>query len=328
MFFAKKRMSPIYSCRVVAMKQFVVNVLHRMPVLLIIVIEAAMVYTATSVAKVAFSQLDPLYAVWYRVGFMTLMLLAWRRPFSRTKRSLLPKTLREWAIVVAVGVSLVAMNTMFYVAISCMPVGVAVTIEFIGPLLVAVITGHEWRERVGMVIAVCGIALLASASIHSAVSPHFLIGLCAILVGGLMWGLYIVSGRKIAKASHAIDRVSVAALIGWLLQSTVLAVPAVKNVIWPKAEATWASRPGGSVALLALMLVIAVCASFFPTLLDQVLLKRVSSAKYSVMQALYPAIAVVIGMGFGEIPTLSDVAGIALVMCAVVVTFSGDHNPV
>ena len=309
------------------MKQFVVNLLHRMPVLLIIVIEAAMVYTATSVAKVAFSQLDPLYAVWYRVGFMTLLLLAWRRPFSHTKRSFLPKTLREW-VVVAVGISLVAMNTMFYVAISCMPVGVAVTIEFIGPLLVAVITGHEWRERVGIVIAVLGIALLASASMHSAVSPHFLIGLCAILVGGLMWGVYIVSGRMMAKSSHAIDRVSIAALIGWLSQSTVLAVPAVKNVIWPKAEATWASRPGGSVALLALMLVIAVCASFFPTLLDQVLLKRVSSAKYSVMQALYPAIAVVIGMGFGEIPTLSDVAGIALVMCAVVVTFSGDHNPV
>ena len=179
-----------------------------------------------------------------------------------------------------------------------------------------------------MVIAVCGIALLASASMHSAVSPHFLIGLCAIIVGGLMWGVYIVSGRKIAKASHAIDRVSVAALIGWLLQSTVLAVPAVKNVIWPEAEATWAARPRGSFALLALMLVIAVCASFFPALLDQVLLKRVSSAKYSVMQALYPAIAVVIGMGFGEIPTLTDVAGIALVMCAVVVTFSGDHNPV
>ncbi|WP_421778097.1 EamA family transporter [Gardnerella sp. KA00747] len=309
------------------MKQFVVNLLHRMPVLLIIVIEAAMVYTATSVAKVAFSQLDPLYAVWYRVGFMTLLLLAWRRPFSHTKRSFLPKTLREWAVV-AVGISLVAMNTMFYVAISCMPVGVAVTIEFIGPLLVAVITGHEWRERVGMLIAVCGIIVLASTSMHSAVSPHFLIGLCAILVGGSMWGVYIVSGRMIAKSSHAIDRVSIAALIGWLLQSTVLAVPAVQHVISPKPEATWAARPGGSFALLALMLVIAVCASFFPALLDQVLLKRVSSAKYSVMQALYPAIAVVIGMGFGEIPTWTDIVGIVLVMCAVVVTFSGDHNPV
>ncbi|MFU0548863.1 EamA family transporter [Gardnerella leopoldii] len=310
------------------MKQFVVNLLHRMPVLLIIVIEASMVYTATSVAKVAFSQLDSLYAVWYRVGFMTLLLLAWRRPFSRSKRSLLPKTLREWGIVAAVGVSLVAMNTMFYVAISCMAVGVAVTIEFIGPLLVAVITGHEWRERVGIVIAVCGIMLLASASIHSSVSSHFLIGLFAILVGGSMWGLYIVSGRMLAKSSHAIDRVSVAALIGWLLQSVVLAVPAVQHVISPKPEATWAARPGGSFALLALMLVIAICASFFPTLLDQVLLKRVTSAKYSVMQALYPAIAVIIGMGFGEIPTLTDIAGIILVMFAVVVTFSGDHNPV
>lgn len=309
------------------MKQFVVNLLHRMPVLLIIVIEASMVYTATSVAKVAFSQLDPLYAVWYRVGFMTLLLLAWRRPFSRSKRGLLPKTLREWGIVASVGVSLVAMNTMFYVAISCMAVGVAVTIEFIGPLLVAVITGHEWRERVGIVIAVCGIMLLASASMHSSVSPHFLIGLFAILVGGLMWGLYIVSGRMLAKSSHAIDRVSVAALIGWLLQSVVLAVPSIQHVILPKPEATWAARPGGSFALLALMLVIAVCASFFPALLDQVLLKRVSSAKYSVMQALYPAIAVVIGMGFGEIPTLTDIAGIILVMLAVVVTFSGDRNP-
>ena len=309
------------------MKQFVVNLLHRMPVLLIIVIEASMVYTATSVAKVAFSQLDPLYAVWYRVGFMTLLLLAWRRPFSRSKRSLLPKTLREWGIVGSVGVSLVAMNTMFYVAISCMAVGVAVTIEFIGPLLVAVITGHEWRERVGIVIAVCGIMLLASASMHSSVSPHFLIGLFAILVGGSMWGLYIVSGRMLAKSSHAIDRVSVAALIGWLLQSVVLAVPSIQHVILPKPEATWAARPGGSFALLALMLVIAVCASFFPALLDQVLLKRVSSAKYSVMQALYPAIAVVIGMGFGEIPTLTDIAGIILVMLAVVVTFSGDRNP-
>ena len=309
------------------MKQFVVNLLHRMPVLLIIVIEASMVYTATSVAKVAFSQLDPLYAVWYRVGFMTLLLLAWRRPFSRSKRSLLPKTLREWVIVASVGVSLVAMNTMFYVAISCMAVGVAVTIEFIGPLLVAVITGHEWRERVGIVIAVCGIMLLASASMHSSVSPHFLIGLFAIFVGGLMWGLYIVSGRMLAKSSHAIDRVSVAALIGWLLQSVVLAVPSIQHVILPKPEATWAGRPGGSFALLALMLVIAVCASFFPALLDQVLLKRVSSAKYSVMQALYPAIAVVIGMGFGEIPTLTDIAGIILVMLAVVVTFSGDRNP-
>lgn len=311
------------------MKQIIVNALNRMPVLLIVVAEAAIVYLATSIAKVAFSQLDPLYSVWYRVGFMSLFLLAWRRPFSRKKRARnsLPKTLKEWLIVVAVGISVVLMNTMFYLAISCMAVGVAVTIEFVGPLMVAVITGKTWRERVGIVIAACGIVLLASASMGSNESPHFLVGLVAILIGGSMWGMYIVSGRMLARGSNAIDRVSIAILIGWLLQSSVLGVPAILNLVHPKASATWAARPYGSLKLLGLMVVIAICASFIPTLLDQVLLKRVSSARYSVMQALYPAIAAIVGMGFGEMPTLIDVCGMALVMLAVVITFSGDHNP-
>lgn len=311
------------------MKQIIVNALNRMPVLLIVVAEAATVYLATSIAKVAFSQLDPLYSVWYRVGFMSLFLLAWRRPFSRKKRARnsLPKTLKEWLIVVAVGISVVLMNTMFYLAISCMAVGVAVTIEFVGPLMVAVITGKTWRERVGIVIAACGIVLLASASMGSNESPHFLVGLVAILIGGSMWGMYIVSGRMLARGSNAIDRVSVAILIGWLLQSSVLGIPAILHVVHPQSSATWAAQPYGSLKLLGLMVVIAICASFIPTLLDQVLLKRVSSARYSVMQALYPAIAALVGMGFGEMPTLIDVCGMALVMLAVVITFSGDHNP-
>ena len=265
------------------MKQIIVNALNRMPVLLIVVVEAAMVYLATSIAKVAFSQLDPLYSVWYRVGFMTLFLLAWRRPFSHKKRAhnSLPKTLKEWLIVVAVGISVVLMNTMFYLAISCMAVGVAVTIEFVGPLMVAVITGKTWRERIGIVIAACGIVLLASASMGSNESPHFLVGLVAILIGGSMWGMYIVSGRMLARGSNAIDRVSVAILIGWLLQSSVLAVPAISHVIYPKPGATWAAQSGGSIKLLALMVVIAICASFIPTLLDQVLLKRVSCLLYT-----------------------------------------------
>lgn len=305
----------------------VVSILNRMPVLLIVVVEAAMVYLATSVAKVAFSQLDPLYSVWYRVGFMSLLLLAWRRPFSKNKRSSLPKTIKEWAIVVAVGISLVMMNTMFYLAISCMAVGVAVTIEFVGPLMVAVITGKSWRERLGIVIAACGIIVLASASVNDKSNANFLIGLVAILIGGSMWGMYIVSGRMLAKGSNAIDRVSIAAFIGWLLQTTFLGVPAVQHVIWPKQSATWAAESGGVLKLIGLMIVIAVCASFFPALFDQLLLRRVSSAKYSVMQALYPAIAALVGIGFGEMPTWIDVLGMALVMCAVFITFSGDKNP-
>lgn len=315
------------SYKMYPMKRIVVNLLNRMPSLLIVILEGVVVYAATSVAKVAFSQLDPLYAVWYRVGFMALFLIAWRRPFSKKKRALLPQTWKAWAIVATAGLSLVLMNTMFYVAISYMAVGAAVTIEFVGPLMVAVITGKSWRERVGIVIAAIGITVLASASMMGNDDKNFGIGLIAILIGGSMWGLYIVAGHMVAQGSSAIDRMSIAVLVGWLAQSTVLAVPAVQHVIWPKPEATWAAKPYGSLYLLALMLVIAMCASCVPTLLDQVLLKRISSARYSVMQSLYPAIAAIIGIGFGEFPTWVDMIGMALVMFAVVVTFSGDRNP-
>lgn len=67
------------------MKKAVVGILNRVPVVLIVIGEALVIYLATAVAKLAFTQLDPLYSVWYRVGFMAVLLLLWRRP--RTRRS-------------------------------------------------------------------------------------------------------------------------------------------------------------------------------------------------------------------------------------------------
>lgn len=61
-------------------KKAVVGILNRVPVVLIVIGEALVIYLATAVAKLAFTQLDPLYSVWYRVGFMAVLLLLWRRP--------------------------------------------------------------------------------------------------------------------------------------------------------------------------------------------------------------------------------------------------------
>ena len=62
------------------MKKAAVGILDRVPVVCIVIGEAMVIYTAMAIAKLAFPQLDPLYSVWYRVGFMTVMLLLWRRP--------------------------------------------------------------------------------------------------------------------------------------------------------------------------------------------------------------------------------------------------------
>lgn len=301
--------------------------LNRLPIVVIAICEAVMIYTATGVAKVVFTQLDAVYAAWYRVGFMALMLLAWRKPWKADRRDSLPGTRRDWALLAGFGAALVLMNTMYYVAISNMDIGIATAIEFIGPLGVAVITGHSWRERVGIGIAACGVVLLAGISLGGENGGSFLIGLIAILIGGSMWGCYIVLGGKVATKGHPIDMLCWGTVLGWLMQSVFLAPGAIAHLARPKADATWVHASWGVAALLALLFLVSLFGSFLPYLTDQVVMRRIPSARYSVVQSINPAMATFIALAFGEVPTLGECAGIALVIVAVIVTFSGDENP-
>lgn len=297
-----------------------------MPVFLIVVLEAMMIYSATGVAKVAFTQLDAVYAAWYRVGFMAILLLLWRRPWR--KRALLPTTARDWGFLIAFGASLVTMNTMYYVAISNMDIGIATAIEFVGPLSVAVITGHSWRERVGILLAASGVVLLAGISLNGAGGGNFLVGLIAILIGGSMWGCYIVLGGKIASRGHPIDMLCIGTTLGWILQSAFLAPGAISHVIHPKAGATWLTGIRGTAMLMLVLFLVSLCGSFLPYLTDQVVMRRIPSDRYSVMQSINPAMATLIAVAFGEMPSIGECVGIALVIAAVAVTFSNDSNPI
>ena len=208
-----------------------------------------------------------------------------------------------------------------------MDIGIATAIEFIGPLGVAVITGHSWRERVGIGIAACGVVLLAGISLGGENGGSFLIGLIAILIGGSMWGCYIVLGGKVATKGHPIDMLCWGTVLGWLMQSVFLAPGAIAHLARPKADATWVHASWGVAALLALLFLVSLFGSFLPYLTDQVVMQRIPSARYSVVQSINPAMATFIALAFGEVPTLGECAGIALVIVAVIVTFSGDENP-
>lgn len=303
----------------------IVRALNRMPVFLIVVLEATLIYSATGVAKVAFTQLDAMYAAWYRVGFMAILLLIWRRPWR--KRDLLPATARDWGFLIAFGASLVTMNTMYYVAISNMDIGIATAIEFVGPLSVAVITGHSWRERVGILLAASGVVLLAGISLNGTGGGNFLVGLLAILIGGSMWGCYIVLGGKIASKGHPVDTLCAGTTLGWILQSVFLAPGAVSHVIHPKADATWLVGFKGTAMLMLVLFLVSLFGSFLPYLTDQVVMRRIPSDRYSVMQSINPAMATLIAIAFGELPSFGECIGIALVIAAVAVTFSSDSNP-
>ena len=137
-----------------------------------------------------------------------------------------------------------------------------------------------------------------------------------------MWGVYIVTGRRVASGGNSLDNLCIAVAVGWLVQSLFLGVPAVSHVIHPKSDATWALAPGGPWKLLALLFVISLMASFIPYAVEQIALRRTTS----VMQSINPAMAVAVGLAFGEIPDTGEVIGVALVICAVIVTFSGDAS--
>lgn len=155
----------------------------------------------------------------------------------------------------------------------------------------------------------------------------FLIGLIAILIGGSMWGVYIVTGRRVASGGNSLDNLCIAVAVGWLVQPLFLGVPAVSHVIHPKSDTTWALAPGGPWKLLALLFVISLMASFIPYVVEQITLRRTTSGAFSVMQSINPAMAVAVGLAFGEIPDAGEIIGVALVICAVIITFSGDASP-
>lgn len=139
-------------------------------------------------------------------------------------------------------------------------------------------------------------------------------------------GVYIVTGRRVASGGNSLDNLCIAVAVGWLVQSLFLGVPAVSHVIHPKSDVTWALAPGGPWKLLALLFVISLMASFIPYAVEQITLRRTTSGAFSVMQSINAAmaVAVAVGLAFGEIPDTGEVIGVALVICAVIVTFSGD----
>ena len=306
------------------MRKLAIRFFNDVPVVVLTVIESIIIFAATMVAKLAFTQIAPLPAAWWRVGFALLLLWVWRKPWKKFTE-VLPTHARGWLRLAALGISSVFMNTTFYMAIGTLNVGVAVAIEFIGPLAVAVMTGRHWREYVGIIIAVCGIVTLSWSSFASQ-NRTSLAGLAAILISGVLWGTYIISGRRIALGGRPLDSMTIALTIGFAAQSVFLMLPGINGVIHPQPSATWLRQPWGPPALIALMFCVALCASFLPYIFDLFIMRRTLPSKFSVMQSISPAVATVIGLFFGEVPTIVDTVGIGLIIVAVFITFSSDER--
>lgn len=281
--------------------------LDGVPAPALFVVSGLTLYLGAAVAVGLFESLGAPTVSWWRIVLAAVVLLAWRRPWRRAWQR------RDLAWAALFGVVLAAMNIVFYVAIDHLPLGVAVAIEFCGPVAVAAVTGRGWRERGAIVVAASGVVLLAGITLESdeLARADVVVGLAAIFAAAACWAGYIVLGKRVAGTGagpgSGIDGLAVGMLAGALAFAPFFGA-SVTTVV-------------PDVGLLAFLVVVAVCSSVVPYVLDQVVLRRVGTATFSVLLALLPATAVVVGaVVLAQVPSWPELVGLALVSGAIAMT--------
>ncbi|KAF2513945.1 EamA family transporter [Flavobacterium foetidum] len=165
------------------------------------------VQCGAAIAKTLFPALGAAATASIRIGVSAVILLIAYRP------NLKQITPQQWKIIVPYGLSLGAMNLVFYYAIERIPIGLAVTLEFIGPLLVAIIGSKRLIDYCWVLLAAIGILLIApwnNTKIDS-------IGVVFALLAGAFWAAYIVLGGKISKIMNSGQAVSTGMLFAGIL---------------------------------------------------------------------------------------------------------------
>ena len=278
-----------------------------MPAPLLFILSGLTQYLGAALAVGIFGTIAASSVAWLRIAVAAGVLVLWRRPWRSRWSG------RDLRTAVVFGVVLGVMNVAFYIAIDHLPLGTAVSIEFLGPVAVAAVTGRGWRDRVGIAIAAVGVVLLAGVSLEA--GPDAAIGLVAIGVAAACWAAYILLGRRVARAATGgITGLSVAMAAGAVLLAPFLAGGAGPVLRDPR--------------LAALVVGIAVCSSVIPYALEQVVLRRVRAATFAVLLAMLPATAAVIGaVVLRQVPHGLEVVGLLLVSGAIVLTGLDREEP-
>jgi inner membrane transporter RhtA len=226
-----------------------------------------------ALATTLFEETGPLGAVWLRQLFGALVLLAVNAGVLRRLRS------RPLGPVVALGVALAVMNSFFYASIDRIPLGLAVTIEFLGPLGVAVAGSRRPRDFVWIVLAAAGVALLGSPTVD--LDP---VGIAFALSAAASWAVYILIGKRLGESWPLLDGLTLAMALAAILMAPL-----------GIASAGDALLDGPT---LAVGLAIGVLASVLPYGLELAALRRLSTGTFGILLSLEPAVAAIVGAVF------------------------------
>lgn len=259
----------------------------------LVLVAIVSVQVGAAVATEIFDDLGPVGTVTLRLGFAALVLLAVWRPALGALRG--PRAHE----VVLFGVALAGMNTSFYLALDRIPLGIAVTLEFVGPLGVAFASSRRRRDLAWATLAAIAIVLL-SPDLGDGLD---LLGAGLALLAGGFWAAYIVLSQRVGRSFAGGQGLALAMVVAGALMLPAGIVDAGSALLDPGP--------------LALGFAVAMLSSAIPYSLELEALRRLPRGTFGVLMSLEPAVAATVGfVVLGQDLETVEVVAIALVVVA------------
>jgi inner membrane transporter RhtA len=265
----------------------------RAPSAGLVVGAAASVQFGSSLAATLFEKLGPGGTVLLRLASAALVLLLLWRPRMRGRSA------RELLLAGIFGVVLAAMNLSFYEAIDRIPLGIAVAVEFVGPLALAVAGSRRRLDLLWVVLAGVGILALTRGGVHGLDG----LGLAYALAAGCLWAAYILLNARLGRAFEGSTGLTLAMCIGAVAVLPVGIAAAGSHLLEP--------------ASLALGAAVGILSSAIPYSFELEALRRIAAPTFGVLMSLEPAVAALAGLlVLGQELGARALLGIALVVVA------------
>jgi inner membrane transporter RhtA len=254
-------------------------------------------YLGPSFAVLLFARVEPLGVAWLRIASAALVFALWRRPW-RLARELDAGGRR---LLVALGAVFAAMNACFYEAIDRLPLAMVAAIEFLGPVLLALLGARVARNAAAVVLAAGGVWLLTHVRLGGEA-----LGVAFAFANAALFTAYIALAHRVSRraAAGGVDGLAAAICLAFVFVFPLGLADAAGALTDPVALAAGAG--------------VGISSSVIPYVFDQLAMARLPRATYALFVALLPATATAIGViVLRQLPTAADLAGIALVIAAV-----------
>lgn len=260
-------------------------------------VSAVFHYLGPSFAVLLFPAVGVLGVAWFRVASAALIFAAFTRPWTTIAQA----DRKGRLLLLGLGVCLAVMNTCFYLALDRLPMSLVAAMEFVGTIGVALYGLRSWRNAGALALAVIGVFILID--VKWATDP---LGLMWSTLNAALFVGYIILGHKAAEsgASGGVERLGAAMAIAFVILMPIGIVQAFKAF--------------GNIELVLAGIGVGLCSSVIPYVCDQLAMSRLPRASFALLLALLPATATIIAaLVLAQIPTLRDLAGIALVMAGI-----------